>query len=110
MKIEIIKKKDIVVIKIPKYFFIGNIVEVEEIWNQILTEAPKTVGFDFQQVEFIDSSAIGTLVKFYNISVKNNFEMHIFSLGNDIRKIFETTKIDRVMSVLGKEEFESLYS
>jgi len=109
LKINVLKKKDVYIIEMPKYFFIGNIVEVEEVWNQIISESPRAIGFDFDKLEFIDSSAIGCLVKFYNISVKMNLSMHIYSLNRDIKKIFETTKIDRVMSVMTKDEFNSTY-
>ena len=90
MKIEIKRQNGVIAVILPKYFFIGNII---------------VIGFDCEKLEFIDSSAIGTLVKFFNSSVKKNIDMYVFGLNSDLQKIFDTTKIDRVMSVVSKDEF-----
>jgi len=108
-EVEINQKGKVVIITLPKYFYIGNIIEVEQSWESILMKEPAVIGFDCEKLEFIDSSAIGTLVKFFNSSVKNNIEMYVFGLKNELIKIFDTTKINRVMSVINKSEFESRF-
>jgi anti-sigma B factor antagonist len=108
-EVEINHKGKVVIITLPKYFYIGNIIEVEQSWENILKKEPSVIGFDCEKLEFIDSSAIGTLVKFFNSSVKNNIEMYVFGLKNELIKIFDTTKINRVMSVINKSEFEERF-
>jgi len=108
-EVEINQKGKVVIITLPKYFYIGNIIEVEQSWENILKKEPSVIGFDCQKLEFIDSSAIGTLVKFFNSSVKNNIEMYVFGLKSELIKIFDTTKINRVMSVINKTEFEERF-
>jgi len=108
-EVEINQKGKVVIITLPKYFYIGNIIEVEQSWENILKKEPSVIGFDCEKLEFIDSSAIGTLVKFFNSSVKNNIEMYVFGLKNELIKIFDTTKINRVMSVINKSEFEERF-
>ena len=107
MKIK--QKCQVILITLPKYFYIGNIVEVEQNWEIIVKKEPSVIGFDCEKLEFIDSSAIGTLVKFFNSSVKNNIEMYVFGLKSELIKIFDTTKINRVMSVIKKSEFEERF-
>ncbi len=108
-EVEVNQKGKVVTITLPKYFYIGNILEVEESWENILKKDPSVIGFDCEKLEFIDSSAIGTLVKFFNSSVKNNIEMYVFGLKKELIKIFDTTKINRVMSVIQKSEFEERF-
>ena len=108
-EVEINQKGKVVILTLPKYFYIGNIIEVEQSWENILKKEPSVIGFDCEKLEFIDSSAIGTLVKFFNSSVKNNIEMYVFGLKNELIKIFDTTKINRVMSVINKSEFEERF-
>ena len=108
-EVEINQKGKVVIITLPKYFYIGNIIEVEQSWENILKKEPSVIGFDCQKLEFIDSSAIGTLVKFFNSSVKHNIEMYVFGLKSELIKIFDTTKINRVMSVIDKSEFEERF-
>lgn len=107
--VEIKRKDDIVIISLPKYFYIGNIAEIEGVWEKTLNNEASVIGFDCDKLEFIDSSAIGTLVKFFNSSVKNNIGMYVFGLRAELQKIFDTTKINRVMSVISKEEFEERF-
>ena len=107
--VEIKRKGNVVIISLPKYFYIGNIAEIEGAWDKILNSEASVIGFDCDKLEFIDSSAIGTLVKFFNSSVKNNIEMFVFGLRSELQKIFETTKINRVMSVVSKEEFDERF-
>ncbi len=108
-EVEINHKGKVVIITLPKYFYIGNIIEVEQSWENILKKEPSVIGFNCEKLEFIDSSAIGTLVKFFNSSVKNNIEMYVFGLKTELIKIFDTTKINRVMSVINKSEFEERF-
>ena len=107
--VEIKRKGNVIIISLPKYFYIGNIAEIEGAWDKILNSEASVLGFDCDKLEFIDSSAIGTLVKFFNSSVKNNIEMFVFGLRSELQKIFETTKINRVMSVVSKEEFDERF-
>jgi anti-sigma B factor antagonist len=106
VKIDIIEHGKITIVKLPRNFYIGNIADIEEVWDKLVIGMPRVVGFDCEKLEFIDSSAIGTLVKFFNNSVKKDIKMYVFGLKKDLLKIFETTKIDRVMSVVTKEYFE----
>lgn len=109
MKIDIIENGKITVVKLPRNFYIGNIIDIEEAWDRVVAGMPEVVGFDCDKLEFLDSSAIGTLVKFFNNSVKKDIKMYVFGLRKDLLKIFETTKIDRVMSVVSKEHFEEQF-
>jgi len=108
-EVEVEQKGKVVIITLPKYFYIGNIMEVERSWETIVQKEPSVIGFNCEKLEFIDSSAIGTLVKFFNSSVKNNIEMFVFGLKSELVKIFDTTKINRVMSVIDKVEFEDRF-
>ena len=107
--VEIKRNGKVVVVSLPKYFYIGNIAEIEGAWEKIVNNEATIIGFDCNKLEFIDFSAIGTLVKFFNSSVKNNIEMYVFGLKSELVKIFETTKINRVMSVIAKSEFEERF-
>lgn len=108
-EVQIKQTGNVVVISLPKYFYIGNITEIEASWEKLLGLSPGIIGFDCTQLEFIDSSAIGTLVKFFNSSVKNNIEMYVYGLREELLKIFDTTKINRVMTVMTTEDFQNKF-
>ncbi len=107
--VEIKRKGNVIVILLPKYFYIGNIAEIENTWDKLLDGQATVIGFNCDKLEFIDSSALGTLVKFFNSSVKNNIEMYVYGLRTELQKIFDTTKINRVMSVITDDEFNDRF-
>lgn len=107
--VEIKRKGNVIVISLPKYFYIGNIAEIEGAWDKLLNDPVAVIGFNCDKLEFIDSSALGTLVKFFNSSVKNNIEMYVYGLRAELQKIFDTTKINRVMSVISDDEFNERF-
>lgn len=102
------KKDEIVFIKLIKEFSINNIRDVESVWEQLKTRDGIIV-FDCIDLDFIDSSAIGTLVKFLNDSRKMRIDMVIINVNSSIEKIFKTAKLHRLLNILTLKEFESKY-
>jgi anti-anti-sigma factor len=108
-EMRISQKGNVVIVSLPKYFYIGNIAEIEANWDRLLDMSPGIIAFDCTQLEFIDSSAIGTLVKFFNSSAKNKVEMYVYGLKDGLLKIFDTTKINRIMTVMSAEDFKNKF-
>ncbi len=109
MQIETFKCNKIVRLKISNSLFLGNLGELEKAWREALSYSPEVIGLDFENVDFIDSSGLGTLVKFYNKSLELGFAMHLCSVSEAVKKFFERTRIDSIVSIITKEEFEKQY-
>ena len=58
---------------------------------------------------FVDSSAIGTFVKFLHNSMALNFKLVFFDLNESISRIFGKAKLNKIFTILTREDFESLY-
>lgn len=103
------KNHKVEIITLPVHFDIRSIPEVEDLWEHVIRNMPDVIGVDCTRLRFIDSSAIGALVKFYNSSVTHGIDMHLFNLSHDLSRIFETTKIIKLISVISKDRFFDLY-
>lgn len=90
-------------------FYLSNIREVEEKWDTVLNKKPDIIGIDCKKLNFIDSSAIGTLVKFLNNSDLNKIHLIFFDLNDAILRIFETAKLNKIFNILSAEDFRSQY-
>lgn len=56
---------------------------------------------DFSHVEFIDSSALGSLVSLYKkVKPTLDGDVKLFALAPDIHVIFRETRLDRVFQIL----------
>jgi len=101
--------ENIQIITLPEQFDVRSISAVEVLWEKTVIKKPEIIGMDCGNLKYIDSSAIGTLVKFYNSSLNKNIEMHLFDLRSDLARIFDATKISRLISVISKESFYQSY-
>ncbi len=100
---------DVVVIDIAGEFDIDVIRDVEQAWSQALSKNPKVIGFNCLELKFIDSSALGTLVKFMNSATNRKITFTLFNISPPIATIFKTSKLDKFFSINSKEDFENKY-
>jgi len=103
------EKNDVVIIHITGEFRIEMIAKVEEVWNLQVGKKPRVIAFDCREMEYIDSSSIGTLVKFVNTATNKKIEFVIYGLNREVSKIFETARLTRFFGLLTVQEFESKY-
>jgi anti-anti-sigma factor len=57
------------------------------------------VKIDFQEVSFINSSAIGALVAMLKMVRANGGEISLYSLNAQVKMIFELTKMDQIFKI-----------
>lgn len=100
---------DVVVIDLEGEFDIDVIRNVEKAWNEVLEKKPGVIAFNCKELKFIDSSALGTLVKFMNSATNRKITLTLFNLSPQITAIFKTSKLDKFFSINSKEEFEQKY-
>lgn len=66
---------------------------------------------DFREVSFIDSSAIGTLVTILKMVRASGGEISLYSLNNQVKMIFELTKMDQVFKISNdRTEIEEIFA
>lgn len=97
------------IIRIKGEFFLGYVRQVEEVWNQLVASSPEVIAIDCKEMTFVDSSAIGTFVKFLHNSMALNFKLVFFDLNESISRIFSKAKLNKIFTILSREEFDSLY-
>ncbi len=98
-----------IIVRISGEFYLGNIKEVEKMWDEQVQTGPRVIAFDCSELSFIDSSAIGTLVKFLNNSDKFDIKLIFFDLNNSIEKIFSTAKLNKIFTITSGQEFREDY-
>lgn len=106
MEVKAEAKGSIIIISLDGEFSLGNVKDVERVWNDKVATGPSVIAFDCKKLSFIDSSAIGTLVKFLNASSKGGFKMLFFDPSESLGRIFHTAKLNRIFTVMSREEFE----
>jgi anti-anti-sigma factor len=54
---------------------------------------------DFQEVSFVNSSAIGALIASLKMVRAKGGEMFLYSLNDQVKMIFELTKMDQIFKI-----------
>jgi anti-sigma B factor antagonist len=76
--------------------------------NDIATTGADIVLIDLKNVNFIDSSGLGALVSAKQILKKANTDLFVCSVNDQVRIVFELTKMDRILpSFTDRNDFNS---
>jgi anti-anti-sigma factor len=77
--------------------------------KDILTSGVDIVLIDLKDITFIDSSGLGALVSAMQTVKQANSQLFICSINEQVRIVFELTKMDRILRIFAdREEFNRL--
>lgn len=81
-------------------FSISELKEVKEIIKEIEEKNIVKIMFDFRNVKYIDSSAIGILVTVLKYTRKNQGIFKIYSPGEEVKKILKLVNLDSFFEIV----------
>ncbi len=110
VEVQVDKKSNVTVFAIDGEFYIESVEYAEKIWNEIVADKPEKIAIDCSKIKYIDSSAIGMLVKFRNVSIKNDIELLFFDISEPVEAIFKTAHLDQFFTTLSLDEFNLKFS
>jgi len=91
-------------------FYLDSIEYAESIWTREVALHPRTIGICCRNVKYIDSSAIGILVKFLNNAKKIGIELVFFDLSESVLSVFATARLNDFFVTITGEEFRARYA
>jgi len=106
MKIIIEKFPEITIINLNGEFYVANVVKFEDVWNTQVKNKPEVIAINCKELTYIDSSAIGTLVKCLNNAIHNNIKLQFFDMNASIMNIFKTAKLDKFFTITTREKLD----
>jgi len=106
MEIIIEELLNVTIINLKGEFFVGNVGKFDEEWRAQVEKKPKAIAINCKELVYIDSSAIGTLVKFLNSAMNHGITLQFFDLNPSIQNIFKTTRLDKFFTITTREKLE----
>jgi anti-anti-sigma factor len=100
---------DVVTITIKGELHHEKIAELENVWNDQLRKPAAVIAINCVDLKFIDSPAIGALVKFFNEAMKKGKKLVFYDLSPTIRQLFDTSRLERLFVITSRHEFEEKY-
>ena len=102
-------KNSVTIIHIRGELYHEKVSELERVWETQIAKPSATIAIDCIDLKYIDSPAIGALVRFFNEAMKKGKKLVFFDLNPDIRKLFDTARLERFFVIASKESFETDY-
>ncbi|MBN1497835.1 MAG: STAS domain-containing protein [Spirochaetes bacterium] len=99
----------VTIMSIDGEFYIESIEKAEKIWDEQLARHPRVIAINCRNIKYIDSSAVGILVKFLNSAMKIKTELVFFDLSEIIFNVFKTAKLSKFFKIMTRTQFEMEY-
>ena len=99
MSFEVQKRNDITVIDVKGQLIVGNRQELKQKVLDELETGSRRFLVDFAGTGYIDSSGLGVLVSLSKKIREQGGELRLASLNEDLRTLFELTKLDTLFKI-----------
>lgn len=109
MNLETSHRKDATVIKIFGKLDISKSEQFETKFVELLAKNPKHMAIDCKDLNFIDSSGIGVLIKCLNHSKNKSVDLTLFDISPAILNIFKLAKLEMFFKLKTRPEFDRLH-
>ncbi len=109
MKIDINRNENIVNIKLIGKYDIEELLFFSTLFNDEINKKPEVIALDLADLTYIDSSAIGSLIRYMNKAINENIDFLCYNLNKNIENIFKISKLDQFLPILSSEDFRKKY-
>ena len=104
MKVSQREKDDVIICSISGEINIDTVAELKTVFRGILDKNRRKLLLNFDQVEYIDSLGIASLVELAKALNESQGVMFLSNLSPNIRPIFGITKLERIFHIYDTEE------
>ena len=99
MAFKVRNEGDITVVEVEGQLIVGNRQELKQRVLEELDNGSRNFAIDFSETGYIDSSGLGVLVSLSKKIREQGGELRLASLNEDLRTLFELTKLDTLFQI-----------
>jgi anti-sigma B factor antagonist len=104
MSFTITKQGDVSIVAIDGQLIVGNRQELKQKMLEALDHGARKLLVDFTKTGYIDSSGLGVLVSLSKRIREQGGELRLAALNEDLRTLFELTKLDTLFQIADSRE------
>jgi anti-sigma B factor antagonist len=94
----------VLVVKVEGQLIVGNRQELKTVVQEALDNGERKFLIDFSQTGYIDSSGLGALVSISKRIREQGGDLRLSGLNEDLRSLFELTKLDTLFAIADTSE------
>jgi anti-sigma B factor antagonist len=99
MNFEISQHNDVTIVEVTGQLIVANRQELKDDVLKLLDSGSRKFLIDFRDTAYIDSSGLGVLVSLSKKIREKGGEMRLSNLNEDLRTLFELTKLDTLFHI-----------
>jgi anti-sigma B factor antagonist len=99
MNFEVTRENDVTVVEVTGQLIVGNRQVLKDNVLGLLEEGSRKFLIDFSDTAYIDSSGLGVLVSLSKKIREKGGELRLSNLNEDLRTLFELTKLDTLFLI-----------
>lgn len=104
MSFTITKQGDVSIVEVDGQLIVGNRQELKQKMLDALEHGARKLLVDFTKTGYIDSSGLGVLVSLSKKIREQGGELRLAALNEDLRTLFELTKLDTLFQIADSRE------
>ena len=104
MGFQVEKLNDVLVVDVEGQLIVGNRQELKQKVLEELEAGERNFVVDFEKTGYIDSSGLGVLVSLSKKIREQGGELRLANLNEDLRTLFELTKLDTLFQIADSRE------
>ena len=89
----------VAVVQVEGQLIVGNRQELKELVQRAVEAGERRILIDFSRTGYIDSSGLGALVSISKRIREGGGELRLSGLNEDLRSLFELTKLDTLFAI-----------
>jgi anti-sigma B factor antagonist len=89
----------VIVVQVEGQLIVGNRHELNDLVQAALERGDRRLLIDFSRTGYIDSSGLGALVSISKRIRETGGELRLSGLNDDLRSLFELTKLDTLFAI-----------
>jgi len=104
MNIKIDQKNNVWVCRMNGEIDINTAPQIKKVFDKMLSEKREKILINFEEVSYVDSSGLATLVEMLKNIRSYGGKLKLSSLSSKIRSLFEITKLEKLFDISNDEE------
>lgn len=109
MKISIENTGAVVIFHVQGEFDFKDVPRAEDFWQKHTAENTSIAAINCRDLSHVDSSAIGSLIKFNNTARDRNISLIFYDVSKSVMDLLKISRLDRYFKIMSGAEFESKY-
>jgi anti-anti-sigma factor len=109
MKIDINRDENVTHIKLIGKYDIEELLFFSTVFSDEINKKPSAIALNLESLTYIDSSGIGTLIRYMNMASKEKIDFFCYNLSKNIENIFRISKLDQFLCVLSPEDLQEKF-